>query len=79
MPPRRALKGSGQGFNLISQLIEAAWLANVGRDLQATQLFALCNAHTARPEQEQVGLKAEQALHVQLPVAAHRGHAGQLR
>ena len=41
---------------------------DVGRDIQALQLLALGSADTAGPEQEQIGLEAEQALHVQLAV-----------
>jgi hypothetical protein len=46
---------------------------DVGRDVQAFELFALGRADAAGPEQQQVGLEAEQPLHVQLTVAATEG------
>lgn len=75
----RATQGDGQGFNLIGQLIEACRFGGEGEIIQVTQLLALGNTHTAWPKQKQVGLQAEQTLHVQLPVAAHRRHVGKLR
>lgn len=50
-----------------------------GRDAQAAELLALGRADAAGPEQEQIRPEAEQPLHVQLAVAAHRRQVVQLR
>lgn len=49
----------------------------VGGDAQALELVALGGGDAAGPQQQQVRLEAEQALHVQLPLAPHRRQAGQ--
>ncbi|MNP50843.1 hypothetical protein D3C76_1451280 [compost metagenome] len=46
-----------------------------GRDIQALELIALGRADAAGPEQQQIGSQAEQALHVQLAIAAKRRQA----
>ena len=73
-----AIQRHSQGLDLIGQLLEAGRLCCVGGDVEVTQLFALGSCNATRPEQQQVGLQAEQALHVQLAVTAHRGHIAQL-
>jgi len=44
---------------------------DVGRNVQPLELFTLRRADAAGPEQQQIGLEAEQSLHVQLTVAAN--------
>ncbi|MCY1559359.1 hypothetical protein D9M68_963890 [compost metagenome] len=61
----------GNVFNLRDELVEAPGFGDVEGDAQALELCALGRADTAGPEQEQVGLEAEQALHVQLAVTPY--------
>ncbi len=69
--PLQAAELRGNVFNLHDELVEAAGLGDIDRNAQALELLALGRADTAGPEQEQVGLEAEQALHVQLAVTAY--------
>ncbi|MNY38612.1 hypothetical protein D3C86_1732500 [compost metagenome] len=69
----------GDGFDLRGELFEAVGFGDVGGNAQATQLLALCRADAAGPEQQQIRLEAEQALHVQLTITAHRRQVAQLK
>ena len=69
----------GNGLHLGGQLFKAVGFCDVHRDIQPLELLALGRADAARPQQDQVGLEAEQALHVQLAVVPDRGHLRQRR
>ncbi|MNN15990.1 hypothetical protein D3C81_1291140 [compost metagenome] len=69
----------GYGFDLLDQLVDVMGFATEGGDAQALELVALGGRYAAWPQQQQVGAQAEQALHVQLPLAPHRGQLAQRR
>ncbi|MNG24689.1 hypothetical protein D3C84_1094460 [compost metagenome] len=51
----------------------------IQRDTETFELVALGRRHAARPVQHQIRAHAEQALHVQLAIAANQRHVFQLR
>ncbi|MNR31934.1 hypothetical protein D3C85_1494760 [compost metagenome] len=67
----RTAEPGGDRFHLRSELVERVGFGDVGGDVQSLELFTLGRANAAGPEQQQIGLQAEQALHVQLTVAAN--------
>ncbi|MNH20631.1 hypothetical protein D3C79_804080 [compost metagenome] len=67
----------GDGLDLIDQLVDVVRFGTEGGNAQALELIPLCRRHTAGPKQQQIRLQAEQALHVQLPLAADRRHITQ--
>ncbi|MCY1182795.1 hypothetical protein D9M73_233730 [compost metagenome] len=69
----------GNGLDLLDQLADVVGFGAEGGHTQALELVALGRWHTAWPQQQQVGAQAEQALHVQLPLAPHRGQRAQRR
>ncbi|MNP32352.1 hypothetical protein D3C76_1255280 [compost metagenome] len=72
-PTLRPAKLQGNRLDLRGELFEIVRFGDVGGDAQALELLTLGRADTAGPEQQQVGLEAEQPLHVQLAVAANGG------